>query len=63
MACARCEARGYQPSTWFAHLWGLYRLHRAHYRFDPEDLTLEEWQDLGELVEAMDAIKRGGKIG
>jgi hypothetical protein len=38
-----------QTSPWFDHIWQLYTLQRGGYPFAANDLTLQEWQDLGIL--------------
>lgn len=59
MLCARCECRPreYEPSPWFLHMWFLYSLQAGGYPLDKDDLTIEEWMDLGVLkkeIQGMD---------
>ncbi len=54
--CSACPAREpYQASAWFNHVWQLYQLQKAGYPFAADDLTLEEWYGLAEMVAALDA--------
>ncbi len=46
--CSQCEGREkYQPSEWFNHIMFLYGLQRGGYPFRANDLTIDEWLDLG----------------
>jgi hypothetical protein len=48
--CQTCELKDpYQPSEWFNHIWRLYELQRGGYPFEKDDLSIEEWTDLGAL--------------
>ncbi len=47
MLCAACEYKDYEPSRWFLHVWNLYRLQRGGFPFEKNDLTLQEWVDIG----------------
>jgi len=55
--CERKENEDYEPSEWFNHIWFLYMLQRAGYPFNKNDLTLEEWIDLGILKEELESLK------
>lgn len=52
--CATCEYREYEPSMWFAHIWNLYRLQRGGFPFEKNDLTLDEWVDIGLLKDSLE---------
>ena len=45
------------PHPWFEHVYWLYRLKVAGYPFGKNDLTLEEWEAMGELAEAIEASR------
>lgn len=54
--CSQCEHREpYEPSEWFQHIWFLYGLHRGGYPFQANDLSIEEWVDIGIIRNAMEA--------
>ncbi len=64
MVCATCpRKRDYEPSPWFAHINHLYNLVRAGYPFGPDDLSLEEWTDIGILRDHYEAMMAGMKRG
>ncbi len=55
--CSQCEHREpYEPSEWFQHIWFLYRLQVSGYPFKANDLTVEEWMDIGMIKDEMEAI-------
>ncbi len=57
--CAECDGREpYEPSEWFAHIWYLYRLQRAGYPFGANELSVEEWMDIGILRDEMGRMER-----
>lgn len=58
MLCDRCECRPgeYEPGIWFLHIWFLYSLQQGGYPFEKDDLTIEEWIDLGVLKQAAGGI-------
>ena len=48
--CEQCDAfEPYEPTEWFQHIWFLYQLQCGGYPFAQDDLTCEEWMDLGIL--------------
>lgn len=50
--CAACEHRHkHDPSPWFLHISYLAALVRAGYPFMADDLTIDEWLDIGALRE------------
>lgn len=50
--CAQCDGREpYEPTDYFNKIWRLYKLQQGGYPFDKNDLTPEEWEDLGTLRE------------
>ncbi|MBT9169521.1 MAG: hypothetical protein DDT19_02881 [Syntrophomonadaceae bacterium] len=56
--CSTCEAREpYEPSRWFQHIWFLFSLQRAGYPFEKNDLSIDEWIDIGVLDAEIEAIK------
>lgn len=65
--CETCpsnpEVSGQEPSLWFQHIFFLYALQRGGYPFKADDLTIEEWLDIGLLKEELEAMKLGAKIG
>ena len=54
--CAQCEYREYEPSMWFSHIWNLYRLQRGGFPFEKNDLTLQEWVDLGVIRDELEKV-------
>ncbi|HHT9137386.1 MAG TPA: hypothetical protein ACFYEK_09115 [Candidatus Wunengus sp. YC60] len=59
-ACKTCEAnKEHEPSEWFNHIWFFYALQRGGYPFRANDLTVDEWMDLGLLKEELEAAKNG----
>lgn len=50
-ACTSCHQRkgNFRPSPWFHHIWYLHALQRGGYPFEKNDLTPQEWIDLGVL--------------
>lgn len=58
MLCSQCEARDYRPSAWLEHIWFLYRLRQGGYPFKANDLSIEEWIDLGVLKESLKSRER-----
>ena len=59
MLCKSCELRPgeYQPSLWFQHIWFLYCLRQGGYPFEKDDLTIEEWLDIGVLSRAAEGLE------
>jgi len=56
--CARCEHREpYIPSTWFSHIWFLFSLQQAGFPFRQDDLSIEEWLDLGAMKRELETPK------
>ena len=56
--CKRCERNPKNippPSLWFLHIRWLYRLRRAGYPFQPDDLSMDEWLGMGEYAELAEA--------
>lgn len=48
--CAGCQlSKQYKPGRWFGHIWNLFRLQRGGFPFEADDLTLQEWTDIGVL--------------
>ena len=57
--CAKCDGSvPYEPSEWFGHIWYIYRLQRAGYPFGANDLSVEEWMDMGVLADEMERMER-----
>lgn len=55
MLCSRCELREpYEPSAWFNHVWYLYRLQAGGFPFEADDLSVDEWIELGILKEELE---------
>jgi len=55
--CETCELKDpYEPSEWFNHIWFLYELQRGGYPFEKDDLTIEEWRDIGIMRHGMETI-------
>lgn len=62
--CKTCEAaEKYEPSEWFNHIWFLYSLSRGGYPFKADNLTVDEWMDIGTLKEEIDMLKFSVKDG
>jgi hypothetical protein len=58
MACSACDKREtYEPSEWFNHIWFLMRLQLGGYPFKANDLSIEEWIDIGVLKEEIEGMK------
>jgi len=56
--CARCERREpYLPSAWFSHIWFLYSLQQGGFPFAQNDLSIEEWLDLGAMKRELEIPK------
>ena len=57
--CPTCLQRkgNFAPSTWFNHIWFLYALQRGGYPFGKNDLSIEEWIDLGIMREHLEGMK------
>ena len=57
--CPSCEKRNgsSKPSEWLSHIWYLFLLQRGGYPFGKNDLSPEEWIDLGIMREHFDAMK------
>lgn len=61
MMCVRCTAREvYTPTMWFSHIWRMYRMQRGKYPYEPDDLSEDEWMALGEMDDALEAVKAEG---
>lgn len=61
--CAQCEHKEpYMPSEWFRHIWYLYRMQVGGYPFGANDLTPDEWMDIGTLKEDIEAMTMGAGI-
>lgn len=57
--CKTCEAREkYEPSEWFNHIWFLYALKRGGYPFKANDLTIDEWMDVGILSDEIESLNK-----
>lgn len=48
------EAKEHTFSSYFLTVLDFYRLKKAGYQFKPDELTLEEWFDLSDLVFALE---------
>lgn len=59
--CSSCEKRqdAKRPSEWLSHIWYLFLLQRGGYPFGKNDLSPEEWIDLGIMREHFEAMKAG----
>ena len=58
--CAQCSSGMIpDPSPWFGHIMSLYQLQRGGYPFERNDLTIEEWKDLGTLNDEMRIVEFG----
>ena len=59
--CPSCEKRNGNstPSEWLTHIWYLFLLQRGGYPFEKNDLSVEEWIDLGIVREHFEAMKAG----
>ena len=58
LVCSQCSAKEeYEPSAWFNHIWFLYSLQVAGYPFAKDDLTVEEWLDLGILKAELERLQ------
>lgn len=61
-ACAICDRKQTEaPDPWIQHIMFLYGLTRGGYPFDRDDLTLDEWQDIGTLRDEIEMLERGIK--
>ena len=59
LLCKQCKGYEYEPSQWLLKMWKLYRLQKAGYVFQPNDLTVEEWEDLYIIHDEMEARANG----
>ena len=58
-ACGECEKkRAEDISDWTFHILELRKLHKAGYPFRPNDLSLEEWEDLGTANMTIEIIEK-----
>jgi hypothetical protein len=58
--CPSCPKRQERrPSEWLTHIWYLFLLQRGGYPFEKNDLSVEEWIDLGIVREHFEAMKAG----
>lgn len=56
--CAQCEHREpYVPTQWFQHIWHLYMLQRGGYPFEANELSIDEWIDLGILRDEIENMR------
>jgi hypothetical protein len=53
--CKRNESK--QPGPWFQHIWFLMQLQDGGYPYEKDDLTVEEWLDLGEMRKALEQAR------
>lgn len=61
--CGQCEHREpYEPSEWFQHIWLLYRLQTGGYPFKADDLSMEEWLEIGVIKDEMEAMRPAAGI-
>lgn len=58
--CSACDKKPRELSDWFYHINHLYRLQKAGYPFRANDLTLDEWYDVGVLTEELEAYRMAG---
>jgi hypothetical protein len=59
-ACSQCEKKKVKNiHPWVRHLNELHQLIKAGYPFGKNDLSFQEWRDLGILTEAIEIKKRG----
>lgn len=57
--CANCKKEKYDViSPWTYHLLQIRRLQKAGYPFERNELTIEEWQDLGTVNEKIESIEQ-----
>jgi hypothetical protein len=62
-ACKNCPKRRIETiSPWVWHLLWLRRLQRGGYPFEANDLSLEEWEDLGLANEVIEASEKEGLL-
>jgi hypothetical protein len=58
-ACEQCEKRkAGNIHPWTEHLLRLRKLQKAGYPFKKEDLSYDEWRDLGTLNQIMEAMNQ-----
>ena len=60
-ACEKCEHNPKnipRPSLWFQHIHFLCRLRKAGFPFEADDLSLDEWLGVGELIELVEAKRK-----
>jgi len=48
-----------EPSDWFNHIWFLFSMQQGGYPFRQNDLTIDEWLDIGLLKGELEAMKMG----
>ena len=59
-ACEACDKAPAILSDWFLHISGLHCLKRAGYPFAKDDLSIEEWYDLGVFSDEIEAYRMAG---
>jgi hypothetical protein len=63
-ACKNCpKRRPDQISLWVWHLLKLRRLQQGGYPFEANDLSLEEWEELGMVNEIIEQAQKEGLLG
>lgn len=59
IVCGSCRRKETSPpGAWFQHIQFLVRLQDAQYPFDKDDLSIEEWLDIGAMRKALEKIQR-----
>ena len=57
--CTNCKKQKADViSPWTYHLLQIRKLQKAGYPFDKNELTIEEWQDLGTVNEKIESIEQ-----
>jgi hypothetical protein len=63
-ACANCKKHPPDEiSPWTWHLLELRRLQQGGYPFEADDLSLEEWEELGTINEIIAALEKENVAG
>lgn len=59
-ACAHCQKKQYtELHDYTKKLLGIYELQRGGYPLQANDLTLDEWRDLGRLAKILNPMPKG----
>jgi hypothetical protein len=54
VVCATCADRSYRVHPWLCHIDNLYSLIRGGFPFRRNELTIEEWLDMGVYKQLLD---------